>query len=279
LNARFLWEQKVYDDVDQGAIAWDLIDYTQGLDNGSLGITLGTVASAKLRDRTYEAGQNIGGLISALGQVIDGFDWWIDPDLKFNITAPRRGADLSGAVFLVYGSTVSSARRSPRAQGYANAVQAVGAPDTNGVAVWAGAENTDDPAHPGVPDPRGRWESQVQYQSTATPSVLEDHALWSVTQMRSPRRDFQVTITPGRWGADVSCDVGDVVRLIVPRFSVNGAVRVHEIEFGVDVGGQEAIRLALVEETSLVAGSLPTSRLRGVDQLADDLAAIRRRVR
>lgn len=89
-----------FTDVDQHTIAASLIDHWQNLDWGDYGIdTTAVTASGVTRRRTYLAAEhpNIHEQVARLGQVIDGYDWWIDPDRQLHLT-DERGSDLTSAV-------------------------------------------------------------------------------------------------------------------------------------------------------------------------------------
>ncbi len=81
LTARYTPSVLRFNQVDAGSIAWQLIDYTQGLTNGRLGINQGTIESTVLRDREYQY-KNIGDAIIDLTEVIDGFDFDLTPVLN-----------------------------------------------------------------------------------------------------------------------------------------------------------------------------------------------------
>lgn len=74
LFARYTDRLTNYLGVDAGEIAWNLIDLTQGRENGELFIRRGDIEATMLRDRGYEYG-NIGELITNLTEVIGGFDF------------------------------------------------------------------------------------------------------------------------------------------------------------------------------------------------------------
>lgn len=107
LRRRILRTTKVYAQVDQAAIAKELVDYTQAVTGGDLGVDTVTQyeASLRLRDRTYPAHERkrIGTLIEQLAAVRDGFDfrfvprWSNGPNsllvVDFDMTYPNTGRE------------------------------------------------------------------------------------------------------------------------------------------------------------------------------------------
>lgn len=106
-----------FDQTGQGTIAWDLIDYTQTLPNGQLGIVQGSVDNSTARDRSYEV-YNIAEAIENLTNVIGGFDFEVVPQVDAHglLTSHRFDTFNSMGVYrsdlpqLALGSTVLSFR-------------------------------------------------------------------------------------------------------------------------------------------------------------------------
>jgi len=99
LNKRFTNSLRTYTSEDAGDIAWDLIDYTQGLTYGDLGITRGVHPTTKNRDRTFRY-ENIAEAIQKLSNynLSDGFDFEIDNDKVFNIYYSEKGSYRRGVI-------------------------------------------------------------------------------------------------------------------------------------------------------------------------------------
>jgi hypothetical protein len=77
------YTSNTYTSTDAGQIAWGLINTTQGLTGGNLGLTQGTIEATQNRDRTY-LDEKIGEKIIQLTEVINGFDFLITPSIKVN---------------------------------------------------------------------------------------------------------------------------------------------------------------------------------------------------
>lgn len=91
LEKRYTDNSLSYTNTDSADIAWNLINYTQGLTYGNLGITRGSHPATKNRDRTDLRYKNIAEVIRKMSssEVKDGYDFNIDQDKKFNIFYPK----------------------------------------------------------------------------------------------------------------------------------------------------------------------------------------------
>lgn len=109
LNSRYTVFEKIFENEDQGDIAWQLIDETQNDgDHGDLGITQGTIEETTPRDKTFQ-NQNIMSAILSLSDVVSGFDFEITHDKVFNVYSIL-GQDKTNEIILEYGSNVDSCK-------------------------------------------------------------------------------------------------------------------------------------------------------------------------
>lgn len=76
-NGRHLFAALEFAAVDQGDIGWALINALNT--DSDTGIREGTIETTTLRDRSYEAGKNVGEALVQLTEVIGGFDFEILP--------------------------------------------------------------------------------------------------------------------------------------------------------------------------------------------------------
>lgn len=76
-TGRHLFAAVEFTAQDQGSIGWDLIDALN--DDSDTGIREGTIETTTTRDRSYEAGKNVGEALVQLTEVIGGFDFEILP--------------------------------------------------------------------------------------------------------------------------------------------------------------------------------------------------------
>lgn len=132
LSRRILYSTSTltYTGQDQALIAWNLLQATQTRTGGDLGISRGIgQVTGIVRDRTYEAGDKIGEQLQALSEVIDGFDWDINPAGEsaqtLDIYYPQRGTDRG--VVLEYGGLVDKVQRQIDPGDYGNALRMTGA--------------------------------------------------------------------------------------------------------------------------------------------------------
>ena len=100
LNRRYTAELVEYVATDASDIAWGLINYTQTLAYGNLGITRGANPTTINRDRTFRY-KNIKDALIGMSNnsVKDGFDFEIDNEKIFNIYFPAKGAQRTDIVF------------------------------------------------------------------------------------------------------------------------------------------------------------------------------------
>lgn len=237
LNGRLLHTALTYTNVDQSAIAWGLISDTQARPGGNLRITRGAgQTTGVLRDRAYEAGANVGELLTQLAEVQGGYEWTITPELAFDVHHPRRGTD-RGAV-LDYGGTVSAFTRTPGR--YANAVRVSGA---TGVA----------PVIREVADiatrPEGRVEAQFGFPDVTQAATLTQKADHLLATLSSAEPSYTVTLKAGTWGGPDALWLGDSVLLVIRsgRLDEVSTRRVVEMDVTVDDSGRETVQVSLGE--------------------------------
>jgi hypothetical protein len=108
LLGRYTDSEVTFTGIDAGEIAWQLINTSQSLSNGDLGITEGTIEATQNRDRTYY-NQNVGQAIINLSNVLNGFDFEINNSKVFNVYVTQ-GVDRSDDIILEYGVNVSDMR-------------------------------------------------------------------------------------------------------------------------------------------------------------------------
>lgn len=224
--------------VDQGTIAWNLIQTTQALSGGNWGITNGIGAtSGTTRDRAYDPGKPRGEAIAELARVDGGFEWEIDADLELNRWYPTRGT-VTG-VRLDHGGLLSKARRSLGQRTFANATMAIGAEGLTPVMSTTAGIGT---------DPRGRWEMSRGYTSVKEQATLAARSTWMLGQTSTIRPDFVVTFRRGAWQGPGNVWIGDTVTLVVNtgRLAVNAAHRVVELAVALDEDGSETVSAGLV---------------------------------
>lgn len=223
--------------VEQAEIVWALIQATQALTSGDLGITEGTLTSNVLRDRSYAEGvPMIGKLIDDLGACLDGFDWWIDELLRLQVRAPRRERD-QGHV-LAYPGNLRSLKRKSNAAKFRNVVRVSGAASTVPVMV------TD------LPDARGRFEIAQGSPEVVLQATLTEKADGLLAEMSDPRATYTVELEQGVFGVQFTSQPGDIMRVqcAVGRLAIDEDCRIIEQSFSIDNDGAEKVQMSLVAE-------------------------------
>ena len=227
----------VFAGVDQGQIAWDLIDAYQGRPGGARGITEGLGStSGTTRDRTYDPGAPIGKLIGDLGRVENGFEWEISPLLELNRWYPRRG-QLRGA--LEWGSDIIAASESGSTR-FVNSWVGTGAPETTPIEVTS--------ADVAV-DPRGRWESSVGYSSVKEQATLADKLAWLLDESSSIRPEWGLTMRRGWWLGPSVFEMGDTFPLVIDDGVVEIDATYRAVEMSIALGlsdADEVVRLGVI---------------------------------
>lgn len=226
--------------VDQHAIAWQLVQHTQTMSGGNLGITDGAnPTSGTLRNRTDIAtGKPIGDLLAELGRVSGGFEWEIDATLKLNRWTPQRGT-VTGHV-LDYGGVVAAASSSPSVGDDGNVAIALGSPDATTAEVRQSATIGT--------DPRGRWEIFDGQPSVTQQATVAARAAWLLAAAEAERPDWVVKLTPGRWNGRADWWLGDTVTLVIRDgdLDISEPARVGEISVSIGASGEEIVTVGLV---------------------------------
>jgi len=236
LDRRIFWVDRAYTSTDQSNIAWDFIQYTQGLTGGNLGITRGVGQSTGInRDRDYEAGKNIGEALKQLSEVINGFEYEISPNLEFNLYYPERGQ--STDFILELGGTVDSATRTVSPQDFANAVRGHG-DETDGVTPVAErfAANLSTA-------PEGRYDANVWFPDVTRQNTTNDKTDFELQKRSQFLPSYSMTVKPGRWHSPDDLWLGDTALVVIRsgRLNVVGNYRVQEAKISLDSSDDEEI--------------------------------------
>ena len=224
--------------IDQGTIAWDLVDHTQGKSEGDLGITQGLgTTSGTTRDRTIEVGTKIGEAITSLGRLQNGFEWTINPDLELDRWYPRRGAD--DGVQLDYGGLITSLTRTLTPAEFANVVVVGGSNETTPV---QGEKS-------GSYGNQGRWEQFRGYPTIKEQDTLDDRADWLLSELALVKPGYACQVTPGAWEGPNHLWIGDTVGLQVTsgRLAVDVPQRVVTLGLEVTDSDNEVLYLGLID--------------------------------
>jgi hypothetical protein len=239
LGRRKLYDELVFAAVDQAEVALELVDYTQALTGGDLGIVQGTgFPTGVLRDRTYPVGKWIGEALEELGEVIDGFEWEIDAELALNVYYPERGQVLDDPDHprLVYGVNVVELERTPGP--FSNAWQVTGS---------AGLATEVRESAGLAADQRGRWDEQASYPEVVEQATLAEKADRLLADQEDGAPSYKVELSPGWWQGPGHVWLGDWVPLTVRSGRLDETVvrRVWEIEVAPNENGTEKVVVTL----------------------------------
>jgi hypothetical protein len=238
LNRRLIYDAdtKTWTSVDQGQIAWNLLNQTQAKTGGALGVvrgqqqTTGTVASP-----TFEPGATVTDSIDSLANSTAAFDYDITPKTgtltqTFDLWTPR-GTDRQRVV--AYPGDVASFTRQVDPSVFANALRATGGQDAsnNDLAPVSVAASTIGA------DPAGRWDAQFADTDIKTAALLSSRAQAQLAAGQNVTPAWVVTLNPESWGGLNDIDVGDPIILRVKsgyRLNVDETLRVYEMAITLD---------------------------------------------
>lgn len=237
----------VFNGVDQGEIMWQLIVHTQAQSGGNMGITAGARTTGVVRDRNeYRIGDNLGKLMTDLGNVIDGAWWGVDADRVF--TARLWDDFETHTDPVVLGRNAVSMDRA-RGKAFANAAGAMGSVEQT-VPTWVASADV-------TTDLRGRWEAFDASHSTVTEQpTVDNYAAGLLAERERQPGVWRVELEPA-WWFDKGSDYmpGDYVHVVVPASAVDelgpapvealGQVTEVSIAFGAD--DATAVALAIEE--------------------------------
>ena len=261
LDRRILWAESPlsFRQVDQGQIAWQLIADTQSRPGGGLGITQGTGTNTGVpRDRDYTPGQKLGDVITQLGEVINGFDWEIDANLRFNVFYPQRGRPTG--VDLVFGSQIAGATRTLTSSSFANAVRYSGSDQVQAVEV---ADTTIGPT--------GRFEAQVANVDLQLQQSVVDAAAAELDSSDQIVAGYHLDLFDGWWDPN-QLWLGDEAALFIRtgRLNVDGdTMRVVGLSVEYDDAGGEAVSVDMGANPPSMTGRLSDyqSRIEAVERV------------
>lgn len=248
LNRRRIRVDKVYEQVDQLAIARDLVAYAQSVNGGNIGITLGSETSGVLRDRTYMATdrKQIGEAITQLSEVQGGFDYAFEsawegtpPTIvrRLTLNYPRRGRTAN--LVFEYGGNVTDYSYALDGTDQETVVDALGAGDGPAMVI----ASADDPSLVPVMD------GVVTLKDVTEWHTLQHHALTRLMAKRQAREGLTLTVRPTPEAVVGTFIEGDTVRAKVDDGIVQVDKPMRIYAYGVSVSdktGAESIQLSLL---------------------------------
>lgn len=233
LKQRYTDDSVIFSATDAGAIAWSLINTTNGLDD--TGITQGTIQTSVNRDRGYSY-KNVYDAIIQLSECINGFDFDVDSDKKFNVYYPKQG-QTTDLVFNYPGNIqeLSYERDGTR---MTNKVIGIGA----GTGVNAIRTISQDTASQTT---YGLRESILQYPDISVIATLQEHTdgelLLSKKFIDIPDLILDGSIDP-EFG---TYRIGDQIRVVANTEGINDYYRIEAMELNLDENNRETVRVQL----------------------------------
>jgi hypothetical protein len=240
------YTSNTYTATDAGTIAWGLINTTQGLTGGNLGITQGTIETTQNRDRAYYD-ELIGEKIIQLTEVINGFDFLITPSIKINTLG----------VFNVYakrGSTITDFRLE-YGEGLKNNIQS-----------WSRKKTVSDIFNSLIVEGEGLGDAKLKSTETDTSSInaigllearkqeksisqqttLDQKADEYIRISKTEQPIYDITLN-NAYNDFGKYDVGDIVpiRIKYGYVDINTTMRIYGIDVRVSDAGEESIKLTI----------------------------------
>ena len=240
------YTSNTYTSTDAGTIAWGLINTTQGLTGGNLGITQGTIQTTQNRDRTY-LDEKIGEKIIQLTEVINGFDFEITPSIKVNTLGvfnvySKRGSTLN-TFRLEYGeglkNNIQSWSRKRTLSDMFNSVIVEG--EGLGETILTSTQ-TDTALISSV----GLLEARVQEKSVNVQTTLDTKAQEFIRVRKTEQPLYDITVN-NAYNDFGKYDVGDIVpvRIKYGYLDINTTMRIYGIDVRVSDSGEEVIKLTI----------------------------------
>jgi hypothetical protein len=223
-----------------------LINTTQGLTGGNLGLTQGTIETTQNRDRQY-FDESIGEKIIQLTEVINGFDFLITPSIKINTLG----------VFNVYakrGSTITDFRLE-YGEGLKNNIQSWSRKRTlsdmfNSIVVegqgLGDARLTSTQTDNVLINAVGLLEGRKQDKSVTEQATLDQKADEYIRVHKTEQPIYDITLN-NAYNDFGKYDVGDIVpiRIKYGYVDINTTMRIYGIDVRVSNAGEESIKLTI----------------------------------
>jgi hypothetical protein len=225
----------VFVNVSQADIAMDLIDAWQTLPGAGMGITRGVGGASGIgRTIAFKPGADLNTAISDLGRTDAGFEWDIDPALKFNQWYPRRGVVTTS---VLSSSNIVEFRRTFSPDSFGSSVVTTGSSLTTPISK-DGLVNT----------PKGRWDIYQSFGEVDDQGLLEARTRRLLREVQSTRPELTIKLKRNTWRGPTHFWLGDSLRVVIKkgRLNINEMYRVVEFALSLGESGEADIRLGLI---------------------------------
>lgn len=222
LSKRYTSAEDIYTSEDSSDIAWGLIDYTQSLIDGDLGITRGANPTTKTRTRTFrykKISEAIEGMTA--DKTKEGFEFDIDNEKKFNIYYPFKGSQKDAIIFERGYNVETYQITRPGLLSLANQVLVFG--EGNG----ADSEVVTRDAETVYKEKFFLLQETLSEKDVSETDTLEDKGDKFLEERKYPREVIDITCQYDRSNYH-SFGLGDSVKLIIPEENINNFYRVRK---------------------------------------------------
>jgi len=245
LGARIDEGGRTYAGWQQDNIGWDAVFNAQVGAGGALGITRGDSRAAPVvRTEVLDVDTPWDKFLDRFQDYEDGFEWWIDPELRFQ-QASWRG--VSHPDFpLAWGTSISKLKRAGDTSRYANWVRVRG-----GRPEGAGSEAPEPYADRWAPNlgslRQGRIARVVSNSDLKDQAAVNAAAEQLLADSLNPPAAYVATLLPGLWQGPSDVWLGDEVPLIVKsgRLEIDTTARVQQLDIELDEEGRETVTLTV----------------------------------
>lgn len=241
LASRYTDALKTYASTDTGAIAWDLIDTTQNLTDGDLGITQGSIETTQDRDRTYE-NKNILDALVALTEIRNGIDLEVDDSKVFNVWGTR-GVDRTNTTVFEYGTNILSANIDQDFTKPANEIIALGS-GVGAAQLRVTATDT------GLRSINKLRQQRVAFTDVKESATLTGKAEEFLRINKQSILSIEFEQVPGTQPSFGSIGLGDSIQMRISRdsYEIDQAFRVYGWNVSVGQDGRESISYEIASQ-------------------------------
>ena len=236
-----------YEDTDIGQIMWDMIDTTQQLANGDLGITQGQIqASRTMTDDWQPFATSIRDILIAITERINSVDFSFSYDKKLNVYYPYQGRVHTDLLFTYPGNIVSMDVPQDATQ-IVNV--SINRGSGNGLDITPIETRTDTDSMAAY----GRMEQIDDYADVSVPATLQDFGDESLRTFAAPLVIPEVTLRSGKEPPLGAYWLGDWVRFDIPNRSAfatvhNQLLRIVQIQVSLNDLDTEEVRLTVANQ-------------------------------